>query len=132
MAEKTKNVVTGDNPGLQSGEPNTGAAPTTPTTEELQQKNVENQQGKQDGNSEQKSADKSTEVGVGNKEKTVGKKGNNAKYSEIGQIAGSIFKNHPNKNVLYFTADKIPFFDKNDALRHSFSLSDKTIKEVKS
>lgn len=50
-----------------------------------------------------------------------------AKTAKRNKIAGEVFAQKPNTDVLHFTSDLIPFFDKNDAIKHSTKLNDKTI-----
>jgi len=50
------------------------------------------------------------------------------KTEKRNEIAASIFLVHPHCKMLYFTSDLIPFFEKNDAIRHAAgALKDETV-----
>lgn len=46
---------------------------------------------------------------------------------ERARIAKDIFAKNSKRTVLYFTSDMMPFFNENDAIKHTRDLSDKTI-----
>jgi len=52
------------------------------------------------------------------------------KTEQRNRIAADVFEKNNMKSALYFTSDMIPFFEKNDALKHSNKLDDKTIVTV--
>lgn len=50
-----------------------------------------------------------------------------AKVEKCKKVAAVVFERHASCQVLYFTSDLIPFFEKTDALRHAGSIKDNTI-----
>lgn len=49
------------------------------------------------------------------------------KTDQRDKVAAEVFANNANCTKLFFTADDIPFFNENDAIKHAVSLDDKTI-----
>jgi hypothetical protein len=106
------------------------APPPTPPSNDGEQKTAENQSGVRADNGEKENAVESAKVAGEGKTTAVEKEGDNAQRSEVERIAKEVFKNYPGKNTLYFTSDKIPFFDKNDADRHSLNLKNQIVVAV--
>lgn len=131
MDKETDKAAQNNDTELQPGEQNTGTATTTPPSEGTQPQNVENQQGEQNSNSTQAGTEQGAQVDNKRKTTTPKKEGANSENSELKRIAKEVFRGCPGKKVLYFTTDKIPFFDKNDAVKHSFSLKEKDVIEIK-
>lgn len=53
-----------------------------------------------------------------------------AKYQDMRKrerIAEEVFRKNAVKDVLWFTSDFIPFWEKSDAVRHSASLKDQSV-----
>lgn len=50
-----------------------------------------------------------------------------SKSKQRDKVAAEVFANNVNCTKLFFTADDIPFFNENDAIKHAVSLDDKTI-----
>lgn len=49
------------------------------------------------------------------------------KSAQRDKVAAEVFANNANCTKLFFTSDEIPFFIESDAIKHAFSLDDKTI-----
>lgn len=50
-----------------------------------------------------------------------------SKSAQRDKVAAEVFANNVNCTKLFFTSDEIPFFVESDAIKHAFSLDDKTI-----
>ena len=121
--------------GIQDVSDGSDNAETTQSQSESGEKELQVQS--EQGSGEQADDKGGSKVDFENKEETIGKKGGETVDQVIDEpktitekrkeIAISVFEKNPNRKVLFFTSDLIPFFEKSDAHRHAASLKDNTV-----
>ena len=118
---------------VRSAEPNPHTAQATPEQSEGGEKELqvqpEQSSGKQTDDKGNTGVDSETEETAAGTE--GGGTGDPDKPKETtenrNRIAGDVFEKNAQCEVLYFTADLIPFFEKSDANRHAATLKDNTV-----
>jgi hypothetical protein len=130
--------------GVQEESGNSPVAPGAPEETEGGEKKHPLSSGQ--SNSEQKDSEWDSSLDSENKEEATGREGDRTDNQVSGgippeeteviekrnrnRIAKDVFEKNSQCEVLYFTADLIPFFVKNDAVRHAGTLKNGTVVTV--